>query len=513
MEEKIKKESTILEKLTEAYIIILIILFPLCVDSTGFFRILECKYRYFLIIATSYLAICILTFIYFCIFEKINYFKGKKLSKIQIAVIVFWIVNIISGLISPYFNKYNLFIGVGRGEGLINISLYCLTFLFITLFGKFKKRYVLYFSISSILISFIAVLQYIGFNPFNMYQDGIGTHNVSFMGTIGNIDFISAIFCILLTVSFTAFVFLDDNKYIKIIHLISITLGAFIFEILDVSSGAVAFILGIALISPFIITDNKRLSKALIAGGVILLGYAINIIINPEYHYNTQTLKLYFQFNYIAGMLIILTLIFIGLAYLFNKIKFEIKNKKKLIKIIYIVMFIIVLIAICTIYFYDFNISILSELHEILHGNFSDDFGTYRIFLWKRSLSLVKDYPLIGTGPDTFAIRFMDRYTEDVIALGELSINDTAANVYITMLVNIGAIGLISYLIFIILQLIYGIKKTNGYSKVLLLSMMCFLIQDFFNLWVVIVTPLFWALMAIHYISLREIKDNQRNLK
>ena len=58
------------------------------------------------------------------------------------------------------------------------------------MFGKFKKRYILYFSVSSILINTIAILQYIGFNPFNMYQNGIGTHNVSFMATIGNISFI-----------------------------------------------------------------------------------------------------------------------------------------------------------------------------------------------------------------------------------------------------------------------------------------------------------------------------------
>ena len=67
------------------------------------------------------------------------------------------------------------------------------------------------------LINLIAILQYVGFNPFNMYQDGIGTHNVSFMTTIGNIDFISAIYCILLSVSASAFIFLDDEKkYIKI---------------------------------------------------------------------------------------------------------------------------------------------------------------------------------------------------------------------------------------------------------------------------------------------------------
>ena len=41
----LKKRNNLLEKLTELYIFIIIVIFPLCVDSTGFFKILECKYK------------------------------------------------------------------------------------------------------------------------------------------------------------------------------------------------------------------------------------------------------------------------------------------------------------------------------------------------------------------------------------------------------------------------------------------------------------------------------------
>ena len=42
----------------------------------------------------------------------------------------------------------------------------------------------------------------------------------------------------------------------------------------------------------------------------------------------------------------------------------------------------------------------------------------------------------------------------------------------------------------------------NNYSKILLLAFICYLIQDFFNLSVVIVSPMFWVLMGILFISL-----------
>ncbi len=151
---------------------------------------------------------------------------------------------------------------------------------------------------------------------------------------------------------------------------------------------------------------------------------------------------------------------------------------------------------------YNFNSGILYEIYELLNGNFEDNFGTYRIFLWKRTIPLIPEFPLIGSGPDTFAIRFMAKYTQDIAAIGPLTINDTAANVYLTMAINTGIIGLLTYLSFIFFNLKEGIKKMNGYSAILLIAIICFLIQDFFNLWLVIVTPIFWLLLGLHYRSI-----------
>ena len=139
-----------------------------------------------------------------------------------------------------------------------------------------------------------------------------------------------------------------------------------------------------------------------------------------------------------------------------------------------------------------------------MHGNFDDDFGTYRMFLWKRTLKLVPENPIIGSGPDSFALRFMDKYTDDVASIGELTINDTAGNVYLTMLINIGVVGLFSYLGFVFSQLFKGIKEMNELSRILLITIICYLIQDCFNLSVVIITPIFWLVMALHSNSIKD---------
>jgi len=503
MKELIKKEEIILDLLSEVYIAVMILLFPLLVDKTGFFKILECKWHSYLIIGSVYLLAVIGVLLYFWIFKKVNYFKRVKFSIVQWLAIAFLGVNVISCFASPFFKDYNLFVGVGRGEGLIMMTLYSMTFLAISLFAKFKKRYILYFSISSVLINSIAILQYIGFNPFNMYQNGIGTHNVSFMATIGNISFISATFCILLSISFSAFVFLDnESKINKIIHFLSVMMGAFIFGIINVLSGKVAFFATLVLIIPFIITNSKRLSRFLLMIVAILSAYCINVIINPEYHYDLGRLDFYFQFNYIVVLFIVVIGLLIYLSHVLKKVKYNITDNKKIIKYFYLAIGLCAVLGIIALYFIDFKSGMLYEMHEILHGNFDDDFGTYRIFLWKRTFGIFPEFPILGSGPDSFAIRFMAKYTNDIAAIGPLTLNDTAANVYLTMLINIGVVGLGTYLAFIIAQLKKGIKNINEYSAILLISIVCYLVQDCFNLSVVIVTPIFWLLMALHYRSI-----------
>lgn len=504
MKDLIKKEKAILEVLTDIYIFAMILVFPLIVDKTGFFHILECKWYSYVTIATTYIGITILVILYFLLFKKINIFKSTKLTIIQWLAVGFLAVNVISCFTSPFFKKYDLFMGVGRGEGLIAMSLYSVSFLCASLFAKFKKRYITYFSISSILVSLIEVLQYVGFNPFNMFQGGIGTHNVSFMGTIGNVDFISAMYCLLLPVPFSAYVFLEDNKkWEKALHIASILLGFFIIGIIDVLSGKVAFFGTLVIIFPFIISNNKRLARFLVMLSTVLMSYCINVIINPEYHYDLHKLGLYFQFNYIVVLFLIVCGVLIFLASILNKeVKYDCSDNKKIIKYFYMGIISCGVLGILVLFFVNFKSGFLYEIHELLHGNFDDDFGTYRIFLWKRTLTLIPQYPILGSGPDTFAIRFMAKYTNDIASIGPLTLNDTAANVYLTMIINIGIVGLIDYLAFLFFQLKNGIKKMNSYSSILLITIVCYLIQDFFNLWLVIVTPIFWLLMALHYRSI-----------
>ena len=504
MKKKNEKANIILEKISSVYVFVIIVLFPLIVDKTGFFHILECKWYSFVTISSFYILSMMGTYLYFLLIKKENALKYIKINVIHWIAIAFWMINILSCLFSPFLKNYNLWIGVGRGEGLIVQSLYILSFLLVSLFYHFKKKHILYFSISSILINTIAVLQYLGFNPLNMYQDGIGIYNVSFLTTIGNIDFVSAIYCILVTISIAAYIFLEEeSKKEKIVHLLSILLGFMMISIIEVASGKLAMFTTLVIVFPFVILNNKRLSRLLDVAGTILLAYGLDYFLNPQYHYSNNTFRLYPQFDWITILFIVVCVLLFFLGNIIRNYSFNNLDNKKIIKGFYMCIIGCGVLGIIVLFLFDFNIGMLHEIHELMHGNFQDDFGTYRVFLWRRTFQLFPQYPILGSGPDTFVIRFMDKYTADIIALGEYSLNDTAANVYFTMLINLGMVGFITYLSFLGVQIKNGIQKMTPYSKVLFIGLICFMIQDFFNLSVVIITPLYWVLMAVHYSSTR----------
>ena len=507
--ELIKFGNKILNIVSEVFVAIILILFPLLVDETGFFRILEAKWYAHLTIVSTYIFVILSVLIYFFLVKKINLLKGKKFTKVKIFACIFLLINIVSTLMSPYLKTHDLFIGSGRGEGLINIFLYTISFLLVSTFLKFEKRQINYFAISGLVFSIICVMQYFGLNPFNMYQDGIGTHNVSFMGTIGNVDFISAYYTIVLTISLVTYLFITENKWQSLLNLTAVSVGMFIFQIIDVQSGVVGFMAVVAVLAPYILLSGERFSRTLVVVSGIVVGFLVDFVINLKYIYDEKNLIFDFQFNELAIGMIICVLVLLILAFALKKKDYYLLHKRRNIIIIYLIMIISILAGLTTIYFKDFNVGILHEIHDILHGNFKDEYGTYRVFLWKRAIKLVEEAPIIGTGSDTFAIRFMKQYTSDVAALGKLTINDTAANVYLTILVNTGILGLIAFAMMVLSLLFRLIKSAltgklndniehgNTYYYILALGILAYAVQDFFNLWVVIVTPIYFVTMGM----------------
>lgn len=488
-------KNSLLTKVTNIYIFIIIVIFPILVDNTGYFHILECKWSYFFIIFILYIFSLFVAFLYELKLKNRNVLKEIKFNKTQLLLSIYLIIIIISYILSPFKNTNNLIIGVGRGEGLLITSFYLISALLVSIFCKWKKEYLTYISISGIIVSLIGLLQYAGYNPFYLYKNGLGFHNCFYISTIGNIDTLSSIYCIYIPSAFISFIFFENTKKEKYLHLICLFLSLFMFGIINVDSGKVAILCSFIIIAPFIISNSKYLERLMNIFIVFLAGYGFNVFLNSKYYFEENRIIMHPTINSILILFLISIIIVIFLKKIISKREYNFSKKK--IKKTYLLIAICLILFLIIIYFIKIDNKLISEIRLLLHGNFNDKIGSYRIFLWKRTLNLVKYYPVFGTGPDSFAILFMKYYTNDIMKIGPLTINDTAANVYLTILINYGIVGLFSYLLFIVSLVKNAIMKLEYKKKFLIMIIICYLIQDFFNLSVVIVSPILWLLIGI----------------
>ncbi|KRQ87824.1 O-Antigen ligase [Caloramator mitchellensis] len=133
--------------------------------------------------------------------------------------------------------------------------------------------------------------------------------------------------------------------------------------------------------------------------------------------------------------------------------------------------------------------------------------GSNRVYIWSRSIPLIKKTALLGFGPDTYAFYYpQNDYIGKYIYFGTTTILvDKPHNMYIQDAINIGILGLISLLFMFIYYFYMGRKlifnRLIDEHHILHISIyfaiLAYLIAGVFNDSVVSVAPVFWALFGV----------------
>jgi len=213
-----------------------------------------------------------------------------------------------------------------------------------------------------------------------------------------------------------------------------------------------------------------------------------------------------FKSKIAAGVLGLLVGIFISIPF----IMFTEKRKRRIAIITEAIILIGVLAAIYSI---DFERGTLYELHNVLHGNFEDSYGSSRIFIWRNTLPLIPKRPLLGGGPDTLADRIgviFETVKEDGTV--KQAAIDAAHNEYLNIAVCQGIPALIIYLAAVISTLLRQIKsKTKDpVAAALMVGMVSYCVQAFFAISIFISAPYFWIIWALLEQRLRYLNEKRR---
>ena len=217
-----------------------------------------------------------------------------------------------------------------------------------------------------------------------------------------------------------------------------------------------------------------------------------------------KIIDILFIFCFYSGLLISNTMsCFVGLMAVIIYFLFYLIREKKYKKII-----ILLIIIPTTIYYACIGqTTILSdyiktgtEIKEISKGNIQENFGTNRMFIWKNTLKIVPKYIIHGAGIDNFYYAFGDKpLSRKRVSTNTTVVFDKAHNEYLQILVCEGIFCLIAYLVFYAIIVITGIKNSlKNKSIYLILPIIGYLVQAFFNISVISVAPIFYILLGLN---------------
>lgn len=230
---------------------------------------------------------------------------------------------------------------------------------------------------------------------------------------------------------------------------------------------------------------------------IICLSYAIGLFMDNKYKIMGIDIVIIIII-FMAGLLMCNTLsalvgLIVVLLYLFI---YAIKVKK-IFK--YIILIVILFLTTFTIHKLDKTTLVKDlmrtahETKEIASGNVDDSYGSARMFIWKNTIRIIPKHFIHGAGIDNFRKAF-----DGGALINNNILYDKAHNELLQILITEGIFAFISYLLLYGNITFNGVKNSFINKKVyLILPIIGYLVQAFFNISVIEVAPLFFVSLGL----------------
>ncbi|MDO5786086.1 MAG: O-antigen ligase family protein [Eubacteriales bacterium] len=302
-----------------------------------------------------------------------------------------------------------------------------------------EKWHLALFGVSVTLFVVLGLIQLTGANPFLLYPEGYNYYgaNIYYSGaywsTLGNVNFCAAFLSLVAGACTAALILRTDKR--EWFLFIPLCLCVFSIFVLHSDSGMVALLLGLLFLPSFCVRSSTHLANVC----QVYSALSLTVCAAQVIHFQDGGVSLKFPKTAILLILISAVLTICWLIIQKNDL-FSGLSPKVLRWSLLLAALILLLAAFAFLYFYTgFSAnSTLFQIHELLHGQWDDSFGSGRLYIWRQALALVREAPLFGGGPDTLAQRGLEgfsRYNE-VLQMTVSSEIDAAHNEYLNILVN-----------------------------------------------------------------------------
>ena len=259
--------QTMAQKLTGIYLYLMLTVFPLWCGFGGYRTIVDAKYPLFLLLCGGYAAAMTLLTLRTPPAPAALWRGASWTQRLIAAYLLFtWL----SALLSPYFPE--TLIGVSRHEGALTITLYCLCFLFVSVYGRAERGMLFALGVTVLIFCAICILQLFGHDPLSLYPAGTNyfdantAYSGTYLGTIGNVDLVAAFLCLTIPLFWVTLLFSRDRRRWWL--LLPLCAALVVLLKMWVLAGIVGVFGGALLALPMLCSNRKRAASALGIGFV-----------------------------------------------------------------------------------------------------------------------------------------------------------------------------------------------------------------------------------------------------
>lgn len=473
------------ERLSQIFAILLLSVFPLMMGKNGYVNITEDKFKFFEVLTLSYLACAALLWL-LCIKDRSLYKARKetcpqKLSLPQIALLLYVLWGVICAFVSP---QEGLWIGFRRNEGVLSMLLYASVFLALSLWGEYSDYLLPALSVTAIAQAALCLSQLWG-SAF-LYPQGLNYYDTYFIGTLGNIDFVSGFTALMLPALVCGFILLETR--FRYAMLAGATLLYMVQVHINVDSGKVGLAVSLLLSLPFLCSEQKRAVRTLYALAILLASEGIFRYIAPSITPLTTLSK--------RPLLFLAALVLAAAGLFLSKKDAVFSRNPRTIRTAVAALELVIVIGVAAYLFqYSGSNRLMLDAHEFLHGRLSDTAGSGRGLIWKATINFMNDNPVFGCGPGGFARGLVPYY--DYNELGQWI--DAAHNDFLHIGACTGYVGLAFYMTFVGSLAVRALKNAGRCPLLLIFAGATagYLVHSFFSFSAPIISPLFWAMAGL----------------
>lgn len=415
----------------------------------------------------------------------------------------------------------------GRYSGLYLLTLYVLVYFLISRFWKLKGWYLELFLITGMIMCVIGITDYFQLDILDFRGKIRPSDSTIFTSTVGNINTYTAYVGMIM--GFSTLMFTREKKPGKLLWYYICMVISFTAIIMGCSDNAYLSIGVLFAGLPFLLfADRKGIQRYLVILASFFSVIQLIDVLNqafPDMVIGLDSLfRIIVDFRGLLAFVIFLWLLAGGFWWYGRSQDkktagkpWEVMREGSRPWLVYVWGALIAagFLAVCFM-FYDANTGGHGERYGSLGSYliFDDMWGTYRGYIWKKSIDMYKGLPFLqkcfGHGPDTFGLLVNDTILFEMINATGLFF-DSAHNSILQYLLTIGLIGTAGYLVFLGASICFMLKNRKGNPYILgtVGAVICYVFQSTVNIDLPIAAPMMWLLLSAGMAACRQESSEQ----